>query len=109
MALLKEFNENFIIIDALDECEEEEKVMKAVQQIAACQNNLRLLLTSRRKMHIERTTNNLKTDKRIVRLEGAGVINDIRHMISTMKDGLELKKKTQMMIEEKLVERADVM
>ncbi|KAM0164934.1 hypothetical protein ACHAQE_002639 [Botrytis cinerea] len=81
MALLKEFNENFIIIDALDECEEEEKVMKAVQQIAACQNNLRLLLTSRRKMHIERTTNNLKTDKRIVRLEGAGVINDIRQYI----------------------------
>jgi hypothetical protein len=89
--IVQEFNETFIIIDALDECKEREELLADIERIVGWQTGkLHILATSRREKDIEETLEPLITEQMCI--ENALVDADIQtYLRETLQNDSKLK------------------
>ncbi|KAL4961575.1 uncharacterized protein BDV14DRAFT_203609 [Aspergillus stella-maris] len=78
--LVSAFDDVFLVLDALDECENKDRLWKALQRINANNGRLHLLITSRSNDEAEMGFNRLKLGTKII-LHGTNVDNDIRSYV----------------------------
>jgi len=79
---IRGFDELFIILDALDECENREELLEDVKVITSCKpGKLHILVISRREKDIEESLNSLVDDQKKVCIQSALVNDDIRAYI----------------------------
>jgi hypothetical protein len=77
--MTQEFNEIFVILDALDECKERQELLEDIDKIAGWRKGkLHILVTSRREKDIEESLDILANDQRKVCIQSALVNDDIR-------------------------------
>ena len=77
--LIQEFQQTFIILDALDECRDRPEFLEIIEEIHGWKiGSLHLLVTSRREMDIECSLDPLLNDQEIISLQSALVDEDIR-------------------------------
>jgi len=77
--MAQEFNEIFVILDALDECKERRELLEEIDKIAGWRmGKLHILVTSRREKDIEESLDILANDQRKVCIQSALVNDDIR-------------------------------
>lgn len=80
--VIGQFQKVFIVLDALDECREREKLLKVIKQIAGWKSGgLHLLATSRKDYDIERGIKFLCEEQDRLEVQGTEVDNDIRSYI----------------------------
>lgn len=110
--ILGAFEQVFIVIDALDECQDRAELLELVKTISKWQlENLHVLATSRRERDIEESLEPLVTDQ--ISIQSKVVDSDIRTYISErLQKDLKLRKwpanvKTE--IEDTLMAKADGM
>lgn len=109
--ILKEVKATILVVDALDECQDQNDLLKTLKEIVDWQENLKILVTSRREVLIEKALRNLVIEKQIISLQGDGVDKDIRVYIQSKLQDPEFERwhnntQVQVAIEEKLVEKA---
>lgn len=114
--LVQNFNDAFIIIDALDECKEREQLLADIKKFVGWQfEGLHILVTSRRERDIELTLDPLLNENQNIDIEGEVVDKDIRvyvHEILQSAQGLRRwrnKPLVQDEIEKALTENANGM
>lgn len=81
--MVEKFKATYIILDALDECAELEwpNLLRVIDGILGCATT-KLLITSRNETQIEEYVRSVDPDKRrIIRLQGDGVSDDMRAYI----------------------------
>ncbi|KAH8803296.1 hypothetical protein F5884DRAFT_903864 [Xylogone sp. PMI_703] len=110
--VLRGHREMFIIIDALDECQDRERLLALIETIVDWKiQNLRILVTSRKERDIEEYLEHLATEQ--IPLQSATVNNDIRiHISERLKNDPKLNiwpASVQTEIEKTLMGRADGM
>ena len=90
--MLRDFQQTFIIIDALDECKEREDLLGLLENLMSWKaENLHVLATSRRERDIEETLESLATGQ--VCIQSALVNADIHiHLCSRIQNDPKLKK-----------------
>lgn len=111
-----EFRDVYIVLDALDECQDLEKVFDTLEEINTwTDNNVHVLLTSRETKDIKEFVDGLEVNKHSIRLSAAVVKQDIRMYIrDRLCTDRNLKRwrsypKVQEEIENSLVESSDGM
>jgi hypothetical protein len=113
--MIQEFDEIFVILDALDECKERTELLEGIKKIAGWKKKPHILVTSRREKDIEDSLDSLVNDQRKVCIQSALVNNDIRAYIQKrLQSDQNLKRwrnkpEVQMEIEAKLMGKADGM
>jgi hypothetical protein len=86
--MLEEFDESFIIIDALDECSERDEILTYVEEMGGWHmETLHILVTSRRQGDIESCLDLLVNEHGRLSIEGALVNEDIRTYIRRRLQG----------------------
>jgi hypothetical protein len=90
--MLGEFEETFIILDALDECKEREKLLLLLEKLNSWgTEKLHVLVTSRRERDIEETLESLVTSE--ICLQSAVVDVDIHtHISERLQNDSKLRK-----------------
>ncbi|KAH6704178.1 hypothetical protein BKA61DRAFT_660800 [Leptodontidium sp. MPI-SDFR-AT-0119] len=90
--MLNEFEETFIILDALDECKEREELLLLLKNLTSWgAGKLHVLATSRRERDIEETLESLTTSE--ICLQSALVDHDIRtHLSERLQNDPKLKR-----------------
>ncbi|KAL9119965.1 MAG: hypothetical protein Q9187_003484, partial [Circinaria calcarea] len=77
--LVQEFQQMFVILDALDECKDRQDLLNTVEEVHGWKiGSLHLLVTSRREMDIEYSLDHLLNEQEIIFLQSALVDEDIR-------------------------------
>src|SRR5207248_5144261 len=77
--MIREFAETFVILDALDECKERQKLLQDIDDIAAWKmRKLHILATSRRENDIKESLEPLVNDKNVIYIQSALITDDIR-------------------------------
>jgi hypothetical protein len=77
--IVQEFDETFIILDALDECTERQELLTNIEEIAKWKiGKLHILATSRREKDIEEWLEPLVNDQEKICIQSALVNDDIR-------------------------------
>ncbi|KAH0534081.1 hypothetical protein FGG08_007315 [Glutinoglossum americanum] len=77
--MVQEFDQTFIILDALDECKERQELLMDINEIARWKNRkLHMLATSRREKEIEEWLEPLINDREKICIQSALVNDDIR-------------------------------
>ena len=111
--LIEEFPCTYIIIDALDECDDRKELMKVIKRIYAWQlQGLHLLFTSRREGDIESTLGRILDERNILCIQTKAVDHDIKLYIrQRLSEEESLQKwrpdaKIQQQIENSLMEGA---
>ena len=105
----------FIILDALDECKEREKLMLTIEEVVGWNvPSLHILVTSRREREIEESLSKFLDDKDRICVQSALIEDDIRAYVRSrirMDHKLEKwqKPEVQTEIEMVLMEKADGM
>lgn len=114
--IIQQFQEVFIVLDALDECDEGENLLDVIEYIVSWKiDGAHILLTSRQEYNIERRIKNICKEKDRVGVQGEEVQNDISTYIrSEMRTNPHLQQwqkypGLQKEIEKILVEKADDM
>ncbi|KAL8809823.1 MAG: hypothetical protein Q9200_003089 [Gallowayella weberi] len=106
-------DEPYIILDALDECEERDQVLDSIRKILAWPDTTsRILVTSRREKDIEAALSSLVTEDGTINIQGSAVDQDIRAYIrSRLLSDLKLCRwqKAHQEIENRLMQKADGM
>ena len=76
--LVQNFDNTFIILDALDECGEREQLLNDMQEFAKWQlGGLHILVTSRREWEIEKALDFLVNENQKIDIQGENVARDI--------------------------------
>ncbi|KAI0383616.1 hypothetical protein F5Y04DRAFT_278797 [Hypomontagnella monticulosa] len=109
--MLKASGPVVLVLDALDECRDQSQLLNVLTEIAGWDEKLRILVTSRREVMIEKALRTLKIEKRIVSLEGDGVDKDIRIYVRSRLQESAFERwhdneRFRAVIEESLVEKA---
>jgi hypothetical protein len=110
--IIKELPGCFIIIDALDECDERAPVMKHLRRFHSSLDNLHILTTSRRLTDIELTLRSFLSWGQCIDLETSAVNEDIRLYIhDQLENNVDLQRwknysSIQTEIETSLMEKA---
>ncbi len=114
--IIEQFQETFIIIDALDECMTRDKLLTVIDEIVGWKlDKLHTLTTSRKEHDIEELMNELSEDQERICVQNVQVRNDIcayvRDRIQTDRSLKRWQKDVEMQqeIEETLVKKADGM
>lgn len=112
----REFREVFMVLDALDECEELGTLFDALEEIGRwTDSNIHLVFTSRETKDIKEFVDGLDMNKSMIRLSAAVVKQDIRMYIrDRLHTDRNLKRwrshpKIQQEIEDSLVDKSDGM
>lgn len=80
--MTQEFDETFVILDALDECKEIQPLLEYIDEIVAWKiGKLHILATSRRENDIKESLEPLINDENIICIQSELVTNDIRTYI----------------------------
>lgn len=80
--MIQEFDETFVILDALDECKERQNLLEDIDEIIAWKiGKLHILATSRRENDIIESLEPLLSDKNIICIQSELVTDDIRTYI----------------------------
>ena len=75
---MKAASEVFLILDALDECEIRDELLECLSEIAKWkEENLHLLVTSRKEPDIDERLSDLIADNKIISIQSSLVKNDI--------------------------------
>jgi hypothetical protein len=114
--MIQEFDEIFVILDALDECKERQELLEDINRIARWKiATLHILATSRRQKDIEESLDSLVNDQRKMCVQSVLVNDDIRTYIQKrLQSDQNLKRwrnkpEVQEEIEVKLMAKADGM
>ena len=114
--MIQQFQEVFIILDALDECGEGEKLLQVIENIAGWKlDGLHILLTSRKEHNIEKRMEKICKEQDRIRVQGKEVEKDISTYVrSRIRTDHNLKQWQKYPglhkeIEETLIEKADEM
>jgi Cdc6-like AAA superfamily ATPase len=112
----REFRDVFIVLDALDECEELETVFDILEDMERwTDSNVHVVFTSRETKDIKEFVDGLEINKSMIRLSAAVVKQDIRMYIrDRLRTDRNLKRwrnhpKVQEEIEDSLVDKSDGM
>lgn len=81
--LLKQFNMTYIVLDALDECDDWPRLAEALVRILGWQEKLKILLISRKEPRIQAVINDMEISKTVISFDGIGVDNDMRAYIGS--------------------------
>jgi hypothetical protein len=82
--MIQEYPQCYIILDALDECEDRAELMDIINQITGWQlDNLHVLVTSREEREIQSSLESLAQEQNIICLESRLVDGDIQKYVST--------------------------
>lgn len=111
-----EFPETYLILDALDECDDRSKTLEIIKRLESLKSkNLHILITSRKEADIERSITSFVSQKLCVDLQASLVDEDIRsyvnHRWSCDKNLDRWKKKPEIQaeVEKALFERSNGM
>ena len=110
--LVHSFMDTFIILDALDECKERQKLMPTIEEMAVWKlSSLHILFTSRKEKDIEDSLSTVLDDEQRICIQSAPVENDFRDYIrSRIRSDYGLRKwqkpEVQTEIETVLMEKA---
>jgi hypothetical protein len=114
--MIREFKGINIILDALDECKDREKLLEDVETIAGWEfENLHILVTSRREKDIEESLDSLVDGTKKICIQSALVNDDIHAYVhKRLRTDQKLKRRqnrpeVQQEIETKLMSKADGM
>jgi hypothetical protein len=110
--MLRDFNQTFIFLDALDECKEREELLGLIKRIVDWKlEMLHLLATSRRENNIEETLTPLITGQICIKsaLVDADICIHIRERLQNDPKLRKWPKNVRMEIEKTLMEGADGM
>ena len=114
--MIQEFDETFIILDALDECKERQELLTDIDEIAGWKNEkLHMLATSRRENDIEESLEPLVNDQEKICIQSALVNDDIRaYILERLRSDRRLRRwqkkpQVQQEIERTLMDKADGM
>ena len=114
--MIQEFNEIFLILDALDECKERQELLEDINRITRWKiGKSHILATSRREKDIEESLGSLVNDHKRVCIQSALVNDDIRTYVQKrLQSDQNLKRwrnkpEVQQEIETKLMGKADGM
>ena len=114
--MVEDFDETFIIFDALDECKERQKLMELIEKIVAWKlGTLHILATSREVQDIKESLEPLVHDQDKICIQSALVTDDIRAYVhERLQTDRRLRRwqkqpKVQDEIENALINRADGM
>ena len=114
--IIQEFDETFIILDALDECKERQELLTDIDEIAGWKNEkLHMLATSRRENDIEESLEPLVNDQEKICIQSALVNDDIRaYILERLRSDRRLRRwqkkpQVQQEIERTLMDKADGM
>jgi ankyrin repeat domain-containing protein 50 len=112
----REYSDVFIVLDALDECEELESVLDVLEEIERwTDSNIHLVFTSRETKDIKEFVDGLEMSKSMIRLSATVVKEDIRMYIrDRLRTDRNLKRwrsypRVQEEIENSLVNKSDGM
>lgn len=115
-SMMTTFDEVFVIIDALDECEERPEVLSDIEEVMKWKNiHLHTLVTSRREVDIEESLKPLCDDGTSICIQRASVDADIRTYVhDRLLEDRRFKRwrnhtKFQQEIEDTLMEKANGM
>jgi len=114
--IVQEFDETFIILDALDECEKRQELLASIETIVEWKiEKLHILVTSRREKDIEEGLKPLISDQGMICIHSARVNDDIRAYVherlqtdGTLKRWQKMPQ-AQQEIEKTLMDKADGM
>ena len=82
--LVQSFVDAFIILDALDECKERDRLMPSIEEMAAWNiSSLHMLVTSRKESDIETSLSTILDDEQRICIQSALVEDDIRKYIQS--------------------------
>ena len=110
--LVQNFVDTFIILDALDECKERNRLMPSIEEMAAWNiSSLHMLVTSRKESDIEESLSTIVDEEQRIYIQSALVEDDIRNYIwSRIRSDHELRRwqkpEVQTEIETSLMEKA---
>ncbi|KFZ01827.1 hypothetical protein V501_09775 [Pseudogymnoascus sp. VKM F-4519 (FW-2642)] len=92
--MIQEYPQCYIILDALDECEDRAELMDIINQITGWQlDNLHVLVTSREEREIQSSLESLVQEQNIICLESRLVDGDIQKYVRTrLLDDADLRK-----------------
>lgn len=115
-ALLKEFDNAFIVLDALDECADRDDLLSDIEEIMGWKsNNIHILVTSRKEVDIEEALEPLATEQEMVCIQSETIREDIKAYVhQRLQTDRKLKRwqsneDVQKEIEDTLVAKADGM
>ncbi|KFY39482.1 hypothetical protein V494_03965 [Pseudogymnoascus sp. VKM F-4513 (FW-928)] len=91
---LREFPQPYLILDALDECSDQDELMGILEQIAGWQvDEMRVLVTSRKELNIERSLEDIVDEECMICLQSQIVDKDIQTYVrQRLPDDKRLKK-----------------
>jgi hypothetical protein len=105
---LEDTGETFVVIDALDECTDHDKLLELIEQIHEWDNSLHLLATSRKETNIYDSLSPVVSTS--ICIQNEDIKEDIRlYVHEEIKTDRTLRKRTpevQKHIEDTLVEQA---
>ena len=110
--LVQSFGDTFIILDALDECKERQRLMPSLEEMAGWKiSSLHMLFTSRKEKDIEESLSTILTEEQRICIQSAVVEDDIRNYVRTrIRTDRDLRKwqkpEVQTEIETVLMEKA---
>ena len=114
--MLGDFEETYLVIDALDECLERDELMTSIEELTSWKDrNLHILITSRRDDIIEESIKGLNDDEKRICIHGTLVNVDIcAYVRNRLRTDRNLKRwrnkpEVQQEIEESLMEKVDGM
>lgn len=114
--IIEQLQETLIVVDALDECKERDKILAVIEEIVGWGlDDLHILATSRREPSIERSMKIVSEEQERIETQGVQVNNDIctyiRNRIQTDRNlkNWQEKAKARQEIEETLISKADGM
>ena len=114
--MIREFKGIYIVLDALDECEDREKLLEDIETITGWElENLHILVTSRREKDIEESLDSLVDGTKKICIQSALVNDDIRTYVhKRLRTDQKLKRwqnrsEVQQEIETVLMSKADGM
>ena len=80
--MIREFDETFVILDALDECKERQNLLEDIDEMVGWKmEKLHILVTSRRENDIKESLEPLINDENVICIQSKLVTDDIRAYI----------------------------
>jgi len=77
--MIREFDETFVILDALDECKERQALLEDIDEIVAWKTGkAHILVTSRKENDIKESLEPLVNDENVICIQSELVTHDIR-------------------------------
>ena len=114
--MMTSLEDTYIILDALDECEDRHELLTNLEQIISWKNvNLHVLVTSRREIDIEEALTSFSSPRNRISIHGTPLNADIRAYVhERLQLDRKLKRRQkdlnmQREIEDTLMEKADGM